>query len=97
MANYKYTAFMYLLINLSLLGAIIKSAARLVAVSNIINETAKFLQKRTKISVFLRFDACILKNKRGNVVETIYSNLKMFGGKMNELYKFEGVTKPTFY
>jgi len=45
----------------------------------------KFLQKRITIRVFDRFDACILKNKRGNVVETIYENLKIFCGEMNEL------------
>jgi len=65
--------------------------------SNIINEAArlipKFLQKPPKLNVFDRFEACILKKTRGNVVETIYfyANLKIFGGEINELYKFEGV------
>jgi len=27
----------------------------------------------------------------------LYENLKIFGREMNEIYKFEGVTKPTFY
>jgi len=26
-----------------------------------------------------------------------YDNLKILGGEMNELYKFEGVLKPNFY
>jgi len=36
------------------------------------------------------------KQLAGNVVETIYENLKIFGGEMKELYKFEGVYKATF-
>jgi len=56
----------------------------------------KFLQNRTNISVFDRFDACSSlpvssKNKRGNVVGTIYANFKIFGGELNKFYKFEGV------
>jgi len=39
----------------------------------------------------MRATPCILKNKRGNVVEATYENLKIFGGEMNELYRFEGV------
>jgi len=56
-----------------------------------------FLQKQTKMSLFDRFDACILKHKRRNVVQTISANLKIFGGEMNELYKIEGVLIPTIY
>jgi len=33
---------------------------------------------------------------KGGMWLKLYENLKIFGGKMNELYKFEGVKKPTF-
>jgi len=36
------------------------------------------------------------KKLTGHVVK-LYESLKIFGGEMNEFYKFEGVEKPTFY
>jgi len=50
-----------------------------------------FLLRQNKTRVFDRFDVCILKNERGIVIEVIYENVKIFGGEMNQLYKFEGV------
>jgi len=69
------------------------------AVSNIINETARsiyiFFKSELKLVCFTDL-TCASYKINGGMWLKLYENLKIVGEEMNELYKFEGVYKPTF-